>query len=171
MPYSHIKLLWCTTTLHHLLSNLRIDAATISVTPYVCLECTGKNFPSAFTYTCTFYQAVSIRLLISEKAPRLLVLISSLPADVQYSDTYNKAATAEALSAYCTSISGFPFVLCHFFHYYQVICISFRIKTFQVRFLLLLNHLCNVFFHNIQTCRPTFQSLRTFSLYLLPLFV
>ena len=117
-----------------------------------------------FTYTCTFYQAVSIRLPVSEKAFPLLVLISGLPADVQYSDPYNKAATAEARSAYFTSISGFPFVRRYFSHYYQLICISFRIKTFQVRFLPLLNHLCNVFFHNIQTCRPTFQSLRAFSL-------
>jgi hypothetical protein len=93
-----------------------------------------------FTDICTFYQAVSTRLLISEKASPLLVLISGLPAYVQYSNTYeyNKAAVAEARSVYFTSISGFPFVLRHFSHYYQLICISFRIKTFQVRFLPLL---------------------------------
>jgi len=94
-----------------------------------------------FTYTCTFYQAVSTRLLISaKKASPLLVLISGLPPYVQYSDTYeyNKAAVAEARSVYFTSISGFSFVLRHFSHYCQLICISIRIKTFQVRFLPLL---------------------------------
>lgn len=124
----------------------------------------GKISLLPLTYTCTFYQAVSIRPLLSENASPLLVPISGLPADVQYSDPYNKAATAEARSAYFTSFSGFPFVLRHFSHYHQLICISFMIKTFQVRFLPLLNHLSNVFFQNIQTRRPTFESLSAFSL-------
>lgn len=116
-----------------------------------------KKFPFCFLLTLTQF----IKQLVSDcrsqkKTFPLLVLISGLPADVQYSDPYNKAATAKARSAYFTSISGFPFVRRYFSHYYQLICIFFRIETFQVRFLPLLNHLCNVFFHNIQTCRPTF---------------
>jgi hypothetical protein len=126
--------------------------------PYACLACTRRNFPSAFYLHSTFYQAVSTRHLFSEKASPLFVLISGLLADVQYFDPYKRVATAEARSTYFTSFPGFPFVLRHFSHYNQLICISFRITTFQASILLLLNHLCNVFFQNIQPCRPTFES-------------